>query len=351
MRRSNEDDEAAGEDAVTGANNGTIHRLGHEAIHTYFDNSLPAALTIAPGDTVIFATLEPSRGRVARGFIAAEYPEVAPDLAAIIAADARPEVPTALGGHALTGPVAITGAEPGDALDVTVVAVEPALWGWNGVGPQNPLVGDLIPVGETYFWDLRARDYAPFGPDIRIPLAPFCGVMGVTPAEAGLHPTPPPRRGGGNMDVRQLTAGAVLTLPVLAPGALFSTGDAHATQGDGEVSGTAIECDAVVTLRFDLRKGAAPNWPEFRTAGPLAPRTDTGPHFAATGHDTDPRAAARAALIGVLDYLGREHGLSRTRACILASACVDLRISQVVNAGTWTITAFLPLSIFGGTRG
>ena len=331
--------------------NGTTHRLGDGAIHTYFDNSLPAALTIAPGDTVIFQTLEPSRGRKARGFAAAEHPEVAPDLAAIIAAAARPDVPTPLGGHALTGPVAVAGAEPGDALDVTIVSVEPAGWGWTGVGPQNPLVGDLIAAGETYFWDLRARDHAPFGPDIRISLAPFCGVLGVAPAEAGMHATPPPRRGGGNMDVRQLTAGAVLTLPVLTPGALFSTGDAHAAQGDGEVSGTAIECDATVTLRFALRKGAAPKWPEFRTAGALAPPCDTGPHFAATGHDTDPRAAARAALVGVLDYLGREHGLSRARACILASACVDLRISQVVNAGTWTVTAFLPLSIFGGSRG
>ncbi len=339
-----------GEGFVTGNGSGTTHRLGHEAIHTYFDNSLPAALTIASGDTVIFDTLEPSAGRIARNFVAADYPEVAPDLAAIIAAAARPDVPTPLGGHALTGPIAIAGAEPGDALDVTVVAVEPAQWGWNGAGPQNPLIGDLLPTWQTHFWDLRARDYAPFGPDIHIPLAPFCGVMGVAPAEAGMHATPPPRRGGGNMDVRQLTAGTVLTLPVLTPGALFSTGDAHAAQGDGEVSGTAIECDATVILRFDLRKGAAPNWPEFRTAGAIAPRTDTGPHFAATGHDTDPRAAARAALIGALDYLGREHGLSRGRACLLASACVDLRISQVVNAGTWTVTAFLPLGIFVGPR-
>lgn len=336
---------------MAAAQTGTTHHLGHEAIHTYFDNSLPAALTIAPGDTVVFATLEPSRGRVARNFAADPHRDVDPALAALIAAAARPEVPTPLGGHALTGPVAIAGAEPGDALDVTIVAVRPAPWGWTSVGPQNPLLGDLFTANTAHFWDLRAGDFAPFGPHIRIPLAPFCGVLGVAPAEPGLHPTPPPRRAGGNMDVRQLTAGTVLTLPVLVSGALFSTGDAHAAQGDGEVSGTAIECDATVTLRFALRKGAAPAWPEFRTAGAIAPRTDTGPHFAATGHDTDPRAAARAALLGILDYLGREHGLSRARACILASACVDLRISQVVNAGTWTVTAFLPLSIFVGTHG
>lgn len=329
----------------------TTHHLGNEAIHTYFDNSLPPALTIAPGDTVVFETLEPSRGRTPRNFAANPSQAVDPALAAIITAAARPDVPTPMSGHALTGPVAIAGAEPGDALDVTVVAVQPAQWGWTAVGPQNPLLGDLFPTSTVHFWDLRAGDFAAFGPHIRIPLAPFCGVMGVAPAEAGMHPTPPPRRAGGNMDVRQLTAGTVLTLPVLTPGALFSTGDAHAAQGDGEVAGTAIECNATVTLRFALRKGIAPAWPEFRTAGAIAPRTDTGPHFAATGHDTDPRAAARAALLGVLDYLGREHGLSRAQACILASACVDLRISQVVNAGTWTVTAFLPLSIFIGVHG
>ena len=256
----------------------TTHRIGHEAIHTYWDNGLAPRLTIAPGDTVIFETLEPSRGRVARDFAATPLPDVAPDLAAIIAADALPEVPTPMSGHALTGPVFIAGAEP------------------------------------------------------------------------GMHPTPPPRHGGGNMDIRQLTAGTVLSLPVLVPGALFSTGDAHAAQGDGEVSGTAIECNATVTLRFDLRKGRTIPTPQFRTAGPLRPRSDAGPWFAATGHDTDPRAAARAALLGVLDHLVAEHGLTPARAGILASACVDLRISQVVNAGTWTVTALLPLSVFGGSK-
>lgn len=322
------------------------HHLGDEAIHTYFDNSLPPALTIQAGDTVVFATREPSNGATARRLAANPPADLDPDLVTLIAAAARPEVSTPMGGHALTGPVYVAGAVPGDALDVTIIEVRPTAWGWTGVGPKNPLLGDLFPEWTTHYWDLRAGDHAPFGQDIRIPLAPFCGVMGVAPAEPGMHPTPPPRRGGGNMDIRQLTAGTVLTLPVLVPGALFSTGDAHAAQGDGEVSGTAIECDATVTLRFDLRKGAAPAWPSFRTAGPLAPRTDTGPHFAATGHDTDPRAAARAALLGVFDYLERERGLTRPRACILASACVDLRISQVVNAGLWTITAFLPLSIF-----
>jgi acetamidase/formamidase len=326
----------------------TTHRLGHEAIHTYWDNSLPPRLTIAPGDTVIFETLEPSRGRAARDFAAAPPAEFDPALAAIIAASARPEVPTPMTGHALTGPVYVTGAETGDTLLVTVIEVRPVEWGWTAVGPATPLLGDIIPKQTISYWDLRDGDSAPFGPGIRVPLAPFCGVLGVAPDEPGMHRTAPPRRAGGNMDIRQLTAGATLALPVLVPGALFSTGDAHAAQGDGEVSGTAIECDATVTLRFDLQKDRTVPTPQFHTAGPLSPRADTGPWFAATGHDTDPRAAARAALLGVLDYLGHEHGLSRERACILASACVDLRISQIVNAGTWTVTAFLPLSVFEG---
>lgn len=322
------------------------HHLSRDAIHTYFDNSLPPHLTIAPGDTVVFETLEPSGGRVARDLAAAPPPDLAPDFVAAIVAQAYPAIETPMPGHHITGPVFVEGAEPGDTLQVTIIEVRPAAWGWTAVGPGNALLGEQIPAWSINYWDLRGGDYADFAPGIRVPLAPFCGVMGVAPAEPGMHPTPPPRTAGGNMDIRQLVAGTTLWLPIFVPGALFSTGDAHATQGDGEVSGTAIECNATVTLRFDLLKGRTIPTPQFRTAGPVAARTDTAPSFAATGHDTDPRAAARAALSGVLDYLEREHSLTRSRALILASACVDLRISQVVNAGTWTVTAFLPLSIF-----
>jgi acetamidase/formamidase len=167
--------------------------------------------------------------------------------------------------------------------------------------------------------------------------------MGVAPAESGRYPTVPPRRVGGNLDVRQLTAGATLFLPVEVPGGLFSVGDAHAAQGDGEVAGTGIETDATVTLRFSLRKGCAVRGPQFRapTLGKAA-----GPWFAATGHGPDLYEAAREALRGILEYLAEQHGLARPQACILASACVDLRISQIVNGGVFTVSAFLPLAIF-----
>ncbi len=172
--------------------------------------------------------------------------------------------------------------------------------------------------------------------------------MGIALAEPGMHRTGPPRHTGGNMDIRQLTVGTTLYLPVQVPGALFSVGDVHGAQGDGEVSGTGIEMNATVTLRFTVEKGGTIRQPQFVTAGPLAPRTNTGPYFATTAHDPDLYQASREALRGMLDYLQERHGLDRGHACILASACVDLRISQIVDAPNWTVSAFLPLSIFEG---
>jgi acetamidase/formamidase len=322
------------------------HQLGRETIHTYFDNTLPPTLKIASGDTVVFETLEASYGRVARAVAAAPPADLAPDQAALIAASAYPEVSTPLRGHPLTGPVAVAGAEPGDTLRVTVLAVQPGAWGWTACGPGSGLLGDEFSERVTHIWDLRGGAWTTFAPGIRVPLAPFCGVLGVAPAEPGMHSTTPPRRAGGNLDIRQLTAGATLDLPVLVPGALFSTGDVHAAQGDGEVSQTAIETDGTVTLRFDLLKRRAVPGPQFRAPGSASPLLATSPVFAATGHDPDLYAAAREALRGIIDYLAAEHGLSRQQACILASVCVDLRISQVVNRPNWTVSALLPLAIF-----
>src|SRR5215203_1898464 len=324
------------------------HVLGLRAIHTYWDRSLPANLTIEPGDTVTFTTREPSQGGVARDLKMAGEVGGDPELVALVAStDTAPMATglgTELGGHALAGPVAVTGAVPGDGLIVEVVSVEPSFWGWTACGP-----GDETPFGEElaewmlHIWDLRDGEYAIFRRGIRVPISPFCGVMGVAPAELGQHRTAPPRNVGGNLDIRQLIAGSILTLPVAVDGALFSVGDVHAAQGDGEVAGTAIETDAKVTLRFDLIKGGAPDSPAF--TAPALGRT-RGPWFSSTGSDSDPRRAVRQALQGVITFLQDHHRLSFQEAIILASACVDLRLSQVVNAGQWTISACLPLDIF-----
>jgi acetamidase/formamidase len=332
---------------------GKTHRLGREAIHTYWDNTLPPRLTVAPGDTVVFATLEPSQGEAAHNIASGAWtvPDVPPDLAAVVAASVSAEPPkrpaTEQRGHALTGPVAIAGAAPGDTLVVDIVEVVPAAWGWTACGPGDGggLLQDELDEWVLHVWDLRNGRTAIFAPGIEVPIAPFCGVMGVAPPDPGRHSTTPPRSAGGNLDVRQLTAGATLFLPVAVPGALLSVGDAHAAQGDGEVAGTGIETDATVTLRFDLWKRHEIPGPRFRTP---ALGSVSGPWFAATGHGPELYAAARDALRGVLAFLGETHGLARPRACILASACVDLHISQVVNGGVYMVSAFLPLGIFRG---
>jgi len=331
------------------------HRLGRGDIHTYWSNGLRPVLTVAPGDTVIFETLDAGYGGVARNIAELAANDVDPRLLELIAAGTYPERSTmdrAAGlprGHPLTGPVAVTGAEPGDTLVVEVVRVEPAAWGFTFAHAdpgRSGLLNDCM-AGQSgsylHLWDLRGPE-AIFKPGIRVPIAPFCGVMGVAPAEPGQHSTVPPGRHGGNLDLRHLTEGATLHLPVLVPGALLSVGDVHAAQGDGEVSGTGIETEAVVTLRVNLVSGTAPEHPRVITSG--RPLSIPGRYHVAVGTGADPRQAARTALRGTIDHLRTEHGLSPAEAYVLSSACVDLKLSQVVNMPNYTVSAYLPLSVF-----
>jgi acetamidase/formamidase len=196
-----------------------------------------------------------------------------------------------------------------------------------------------------HIWDL-STDPAPFVAGIRVPLEPFLGVMGVAPEEPGSHSTIPPRRNGGNIDTKQLTAGSRLYLPVLVEGALFSCGDGHAAQGDGEVCITAIETDMTATLRFTVHKGR--HLPEFQfvTAGPLLPRTNSREWYVTTGHGPDLMEAARNAVRHMLTHLVATHGLTREQAYVLCSVAVDLKLSEVVDAPNWVVSAFLPMSLF-----
>ncbi|GBF05126.1 formamidase [Deinococcus aerius] len=321
------------------------HHLGTDAIHTVWDNGLRPALTIRPGDTVTSGTLDASDGGVARRAAAGEL-KGPPELVALAASDAFPEREGPRG-HPLTGPVFVEGAEPGDVLQVEILEVRTAAWGWTGCRPNGIGLLDAALAEEglqpyTHLWDLRERTHTDFRPGIRLPLVPFPGVMGVAPAAPGPHPTAPPRQVGGNMDIRQLVAGSTLFLPVEVPGALFSVGDLHAAQGDGELSGTGIECAGGVTLRFGLERGANLSTPEFIT--PTHGGTSTRWH-ATTGHHPDLMTAARLALRALLRRL-QARGLTLEEAYVLASACVDLKISQIVDAPNYTVSAFLPLDIF-----
>lgn len=327
--------------AVERGASGGQHHIGLEAIHTCWDATLPPGIVVDPGETVVFATREPSQGLVARDLRQGVQADGLADLIALVAAsDSAPAASgrgTELGGHALTGPVAINGAEPGDALIVDVLSVVPTFWGWTACGPgEGALLHDELTDWTLHLWDLHDKTHAVFLPGIRVPMEPFCGVLGVAPSEPGPHRAAPPRRVGGNLDIRHLTAGSTLKLPVEVAGALFSCGDVHAAQGDGEVAGTGIEIDAVVTVRLSLEKGRAPSSPEFIAPDPPNRR---GPWFVAVGSDTDPKEAARIALRGILSYMQEDRGLTLAQGIVLSSACVDLRVSQLVNAGTWTISA------------
>jgi acetamidase/formamidase len=306
----------------------TEHHLSVEHLHFVWDNSLPPVLRIAAGDSVTFDTWDASGHDVRRTFTARDVE--------------RPRNPAR--GHALTGPVAIEGARPGQTLVVEVLEVAPATWGYTSFSPGRGLLPDDFPHGHIRIWDLTNGRVARGIADVQIPLAPFCGVMGVALAEPGRHATAPPRRVGGNMDVRQLTAGSTLYLPIEVDAALFSVGDAHGVQGDGEVCITAVEMDSTTRLRFSLSDTPVRE-PQLRLDRP--PTTIAGPYHGCTAHAPDLLEATRNATRYLIDWLARELRISADDAYLLSSVAAELRISQVVDAPNWTVTAFFPLAVLG----
>ncbi|QLK27763.1 acetamidase/formamidase family protein [Natrinema zhouii] len=304
---------------------------GDETVHSAWNNGLEPVQTIEPGDTVRF-TCEDSTGG-----------QLGPDSA--IADVAALDVDRV---HSLTGPVAVEGARPGDVLEVELLEIDHHGWGYTLVLPGEAelgLLADEFPEPELYVWEFDG-DVARFVNDIEVPLDPFPGVIGVAPAEDGTHETFPPRSVGGNVDIKQLTAGSTLYLPVAVDGALFSIGDGHAAQGDGEVCGTGIETPMTVTCRFDLRSDLSIDRPQFETTGPFTPTGRDEPMYGTTGIADDLLTATRAAVRNMIDHLHDERGLERSEAYILCSAAVDLKLNEVVNAPNWVVSAYLPERLF-----
>ena len=299
-------------------------------VHYEWNNALAPRLEIEPGDTVLFQTRDAADGFYSR---------------ASTHADVRNRGP--FRGHPLTGPVRVRGAEPGDVLVVEILDVKPAAdFGWTAIRPGR----GLLPESDfskpfLQIWDLSDGTHARMDRRVAVPIEAFPGVMGTALDEPGGHSTMPPRKNGGNMDIKQLTGGATLYLPVWVPGALFSVGDGHAAQGDGEVCVTAVEMRAQATLRFGLQKGRRLEEPQLRTTRPLAAGTNTAPWFATTAHGPDLFASAQRAIRHMIDHLVRERGFSREEAYIVCSVAADLKISEVVDAPNWIVTAYFPLSI------
>jgi acetamidase/formamidase len=309
------------------------------AVYRCWDNGLPPALTIDPGDSVTFTTIDAGDGRV---------PPPAWAEAATSAQERGIRPTSVRSGHPLCGPVAIRGAQTGDTLVIEVLEIVPDTWGWTDYKPGFGLLSDEIDSDELIYWDLRGERAVVWSDDperppmpVRLPQNPFCGVMGVAPAEPGEHVTTPPRAVGGNMDVRHLVPGSTLYLPVAVDGALFSVGDVHAAQGDGEVCGTGIECGARVTLRFGLQRNRRLAVPEYRTVEVRTP----GPRYGTTGVAPDLMEATKQAVRGMIVYLRDEHGFSASHAYLLCSVAVDLAVSEVVDTPNWIVSAVLPLDV------
>jgi acetamidase/formamidase len=307
------------------------HTIERGRVHYKWDNGLDPAVEIEPGDIVHCDTAEVSDGQITATSSASVLGQLDFDRL-----------------YPLAGPVYVKGAEAGDALAVEILSLEPGDWGWAALLPGLGLLAEDFPEPYLRTFDLTARTHTTLGDGVRIPIEPFCGTMGVATDEPGRHDVLPPTKGAGNIDTRHLTAGTVLQLPVYVPGALFSAGDCHAAQGDGEVCVTGIECPMRFSLRFTLLKGGSPKpWTyRFRTpAQPLQPRSDEGGYQVVTALGPDLMENARNAIRGLIDWLGAERGLSREDAYILCSLAADLRISQIVDQPNFGVSGYFPLSV------
>jgi acetamidase/formamidase len=306
----------------------SVH-IRRDQFHLAWDRSIEPIATVASGDVVEIDALDASGGQITRESTVADLGNL--DFSRV---------------DQVNGPIAVKGAEPGDTLEIELLDFQPAEWGWTASIPGFGLLIDDFPDPALRITRL-AGGMAEFLPGVHIPLAPFCGELGVAPPSEGAHSTIPPDVFGGNMDTRHLTAGAKLFLPVFANGARFSLGDGHAAQGDGEVCGTAIETPMLARVQLTVRKDLHVTAPEFLTPGPLAAGTNIGPYYATDGVGPDLMSAAREAVLRMIDYLGREHGLEPIDAYMLCSVACDLKISEIVDAPNWIVTAYAPLSIFG----
>lgn len=307
--------------------------LSHnDALHTVWDNSLSPAITIDSGEVVRFDCLNDSGPRITPDTVGADLPDI--DFI----------------GHHLTGPVAIRNATPGDVIQIDIEAVSHGDWGYTLIRGGDRGVGLLpeeFPDPYLFHWTLD-DDIGWFTNGITVPLAPFPGVVGLAPGEPGEHPTGPPRRVGGNLDVKHLTAGSSVYLPVESAGGLLSIGDGHAAQGDGEVCVSAIETPTTVTATITLRPDLSLSTPQYRTNGPYEPTgmTDEGRGFATTGIQDTLMGAAKDALRSMIVLLHEEHGLSREEAYVLCSVAGDLKINEVVDAPNWVVSLHLAGDLF-----
>lgn len=246
----------------------------------------------------------------------------------------------------VAGPIYVKGAQPGDTLEIEMMDFKQLDWGWTAIIPGFGLLANQFEEPAIKTFDLTSRNKTEFLPGIDLFMKPFPGTIGVALPEEGNFSVVPPRKNGVNMDIRHLTRGTKLYLPVWHEGALFSIGDTHAAQGDGEVSGTAIEASMETTVKFKLHKGKSIAEPRYEIPGPPTPEADSQGYYVTTGYGPDLVHASRSAISYMIEYLAETYGLSDKDAYMLCSVGVDLKINKIVDAPNWLVSAFLPNSIF-----
>ncbi len=308
----------------------SIHELRPDAVSHGWDNAFPPALEVDSGEAILLHVGDASGGQIDSG----SGPE------AIAGLDFSRINP-------VSGPIFVKGARAGDVLQVDLLEFHSVDWGWTAIIPGFGLLADEYPDPWLRISKVdQESGRVHFSPAVTLPFKPFPGTVGVAPAEPGLHSIVPPSRFGGNMDIKYLNPGVRLYLPVAVEGALFSLGDTHAAQGDGEVCGTAIETAMDVVLRLSIRRDFSIEAPQYRLPAGTSPAQEQSAYHVCTGVGPDLMEAARDAIRATIEHLRSDHGLDREEAYALASVAVDLRIHEVVDQPNWVVGAFIPESIF-----
>lgn len=303
------------------------HYLTKENLHFSWNNTNEPAVKIESGDIVVMETAEITDNQIT-------YKSTTEDIESLDWDRFYP----------LSGPVYIEGAEPGDTLAIEILDIHNKGWGWSAILPDLSLLGEDFKEPYLRIFDLSDGEHIYFREDIKIPIEPSLGTMGVCPKGAKDLSALPPRISGGNIDIRYLKKGTTLYLPVQEPGALFSCADGHAAMGDGEVSGTGVECALYVSYKFTLLKGKSIPSPQYKTTGELTPKVNDGDFYGTTGIDTDLYKAAQQALRAMINHVSETYHMSKEDAYLLCTLCVDLKISEIVN--DFVVSAVLPLTIF-----
>jgi formamidase len=298
-------------------------RIGVDSVHYAWDNALAPVVTITSGDTVELDLLDASAAQLTPDSKSDDVPRLSFDRV-----------------NPVTGPVRIDGARAGDAVHVTLEELDVGPWGWAAAIPGFGLLADEFPDPELVHATVdRDRVELSFG--VTLPLRPMIGTLGVALPAPGPHPLLPPSRWGGNLDVRHVTRGTTITLPVGVDGALLSIGDTHATMGDGEVCGTGVETSGRVVVRVDVESGAAPPAPVLEVP---ASTQRTGTSVVTTGVGPDLMLAAKDATRSMIDLVVRRTGIAPVHAYVLCSLTADLVINEIVDVPNWVVSLHLPAS-------